>query len=85
MASGYFFDSPLDNKKPYLDGKPVYYPSEATGKYEIADDRKSSLPNYASEFNMLFPRMWSSKGTHKSAYKKWSDFKGKFVLGGRGQ
>ena len=81
LAYGYFFDSPLSNKKGgkdmYKDGSPVYYPSKVTGKYEVADDRKNSIPNYASEFNMLFPRMWSSKANHKSAYKIWSNFKGK--------
>lgn len=77
LAYGYFFDSPYDNSKPYKDGKPVYYPSEKTGRYEIADDKKNSLPNYAKEFNMLFPRMWSAKGNHKSAYKAWTDFEGK--------
>ena len=77
LAYGYFFNSPLDNKEPYKDGKPVYFPNEKTGKYEIADARKKSLPNYASEFNMLFPRMWSSKSNHKAAYKTWSGFKGK--------
>jgi len=79
LVSGHFFDSPLSNKKMYNDGSPVYYPSEKTGKYEIADDRKNSIPNYASEFDMLFPRMWSSKKNHKSAYKKWSNFKGKTI------
>ena len=79
LAYGYFFDSPLDNKKPYLDGKPVYFPSEKTGKYEIADAREGSIPNYASEFNTIFPRMWSSKSNHKAAYKTWSGFKGKQI------
>lgn len=77
LLYGYFFDSPLDNKQMYKDGSPVYYPSEETGRYEIADDRKNSIPNYAPEFDMLFPRMWSSKGNHISAYKKWSSFEGR--------
>jgi hypothetical protein len=81
LAYGYFFDSPLNSKNGsegmYKDGSPVYYPSEKTGKYEVADPRKNTLPNYASEFNTIFPRMWSSKANHKSAYKTWSGFKGK--------
>jgi hypothetical protein len=83
LAYGHFFDSPLNNKaggaNMYKDGSPVYFPNEKTGEYEIADDRKGSIPNYASEFNMLFPRMWSSKSNHKSAYKTWSNFEGKPV------
>lgn len=81
LAYGHFFDSPLNNKNGgqdmYKDGSPVYFPNKKTGKYEVADDRKASIPNYASEFNMLFPRMWSSKANHKSAYKSWSNFEGK--------
>lgn len=76
LAYGQFFNSPLDNQEPYLDGDPVYYPDDRTGKYELADDRKNSIPNYASEFKSIFPRMWSAKGNHISAYKQWSDFKG---------
>lgn len=77
LAYGQYFNSPLDNKEPYSDGTPVYYPDERTGKYELADDRKNSVPNYASEFKSVFPRMWSPKGNHVSAYKQWSDFKGR--------
>ncbi|MFT6323105.1 MAG: tetratricopeptide (TPR) repeat protein [Salibacteraceae bacterium] len=81
LAYGHFFDSPLNNKaggrEMYKDGNPVYFPNEITGEYEIADDRKGSIPNYASEFNTIFPRMWSSKANHKAAYKTWSNFTGK--------
>lgn len=77
LRYGQFFNSPLDNQEPYLDGTPVYYPDDRTGKYELADDRKGSVPNYADEFKSVFPRMWSPKGNHVSAYKQWSDFKGK--------
>jgi hypothetical protein len=77
LAYGHFFDSPIDNTNPYLDGKPVYFQDKASGKYIISDDKKASIPNYASEFNMVFPRMYSSEGRHKRAYKQWSNFKGK--------
>lgn len=76
LLHGQYFNSPLDNKKPYNDGDPVYYPSEKTGRYEIADDKKSSSPNYAKEFTGFFPRMWSSKSNHVRAYKAWSNFEG---------
>ena len=77
LAYGQYFNSPLDRETPYLDGTPVYYPNQETGKYEISDDRKNSKPNYASEFKGVFPRMWSPKKNHVRAYKEWSDFKGK--------
>jgi len=79
LAYGQTFSSPLDNAEPYKDGDILYYPNEETGKYEVADDRKQSIPNYASEFNMLFPRMWSSKGNHIRAYKAWTSFEGQKI------
>jgi hypothetical protein len=77
LLYGQYFNSPLDREQPYLDGDPVYFPNAETGKYEIADDRKSSVPNYADEFKAFFPRMWSPKKNHVKAYQEWSDFKGK--------
>lgn len=77
LLYGQYFNSPLDRQEPYLDGTPVYYPDERTGKYVLADDRKGSVPNYADEFKAFFPRMWSPKNNHVRAYKEWSDFKGK--------
>ncbi|GAB5538532.1 MAG: hypothetical protein Salg2KO_06350 [Salibacteraceae bacterium] len=77
LAYGQQFNSPLDPQDQYLDGDPVYYPDERTGKYELADDRKSSKPNYHPDFKTFFPRMWSTKKNHVKAYKQWSDFKGR--------
>ncbi len=77
LLYGQYFNSPFDRSNPYEDGTPVYYPDERTGRYELADDRKGSIPNYASEFKAFFPRMWSAKSNHVRAYKQWSDFKGK--------
>ena len=77
IAYGHYFNSPLDASEPYSDGDPVYTPDFEKGKYYISDDRKNSVPNYASEFKTVFPRMWSSDNRHVNAYKNWSDFKGK--------
>lgn len=79
LLYGYTFDSELDAEKPYLDGSPVYYRA-ANGKYEIADDRKMSIPNYDKKTQMLFPRMFSSQKHHVDAYKAWvTKFRGKQV------
>ncbi len=43
---GQYFTARVDPKNPYKDGQPVYAANEKTGKYEIIDDRKSSVPNY---------------------------------------
>ena len=77
LVKGHYFNSPLDNQKPYKDGKPVYFQDKENGEYIISDDKKSSVPNYAAEFTGVFPRMYSSEGRHKRAYKSWSDFKGR--------
>ena len=79
LAYGHYFNSPLDASEPYTDGDPVYSPDFEKGIYYISDDRKNSVPNYASEFKTIFPRMWSSDNKHVNAYKNWSNFKGRPV------
>lgn len=69
---GQTFSSPLDRTNPYIEGDPEYI--EKDGKYEQVGNKQSQ--NYASEFNMLFPRMFSSEDSHIRAYKSWTDFKG---------
>lgn len=74
---GQYYDSPLDEQKPYKDGNPIYVKDVKKGKYMITDDRKRSIPNYDSRFEMLFPRMWSNqKQSHIQAYKSWGKVKG---------
>lgn len=74
---GQYYDSPLDEQKPYKDGNPIYVKDVKKGKYVITDDRKRSIPNYDSRFEMLFPRMWSNqKQSHIQAYKSWGKVKG---------
>ncbi|MEZ4738337.1 MAG: DUF2723 domain-containing protein [Flavobacteriales bacterium] len=45
--------------------------------YIITDSRKGSEPVYDPDFTMVFPRMYSAQRNHISAYKEWSDFKGR--------
>ena len=77
LFNGHSFNTPLDTKDPYGDGKPVYYQDAESGEYIITDDRKNSVPNYDSRFMTILPRMWSTEARHKSHYIKWADFKGK--------
>jgi hypothetical protein len=74
---GPYWNSPLDAKETHKDGKPVYVKDEEAGEYIVSDDKKKSVPNYASEFKAFFPRMWSPEQRHVRAYKSWSRFKGK--------
>lgn len=46
-------------------------------EYIISDERKNTVYQYNSEFEAIFPRMYSNQPNHADAYKFWSDFKGK--------
>ncbi len=70
---GQYFSAPVDPKKGYDDGNPVYTQDEKSGKYIVTDDRKNSIPNYDNRFCTLFPRMWSSQSNHIAGYKNWTD------------
>ncbi|MBD78876.1 MAG: hypothetical protein CL840_08145 [Crocinitomicaceae bacterium] len=77
LAYGHYFNTPLDNKKPYIDGEKQWFRDLENGEYIVSDDKKGSVPNYAKEFMTVFPRMWSQEARHIGAYKSWSEFKGK--------
>ncbi len=91
LAYGQYYNTPLaidydKQQYKYEDGTPVYYQGkDKTGKdkYLIADDRKSSIPVYDPKYCTIFPRMYSSEGHHKSAYKNWADIKGRKIKTGR--
>ena len=53
IVYGQYFNAKLDNKKPYLDGNPVYAKDEKKGKYVIIDDRKNSIPNFSDKYKKL--------------------------------
>lgn len=50
---------------------------EIVKEYTISDDKKDSEYVYDSQFQGLFPRMYSSQANHIREYKKWSNFEGK--------
>ncbi len=52
-------------------------PYELSHEYVISDDRKGSVVNYDSNFEAVFPRMYSAQANHVQAYKEWSEFKGR--------
>ncbi len=65
---GQSFNAPLDPQQPYKDGKPTYAFSEETGKYEVTNDGKASVPNYDKRYIGFFPRMWSDQSDHVQNY-----------------
>jgi hypothetical protein len=73
IVYGHYFNAKLDNKKPYLDGNPVYEKDEKKGKYVIIDKRKNTIPNYAKRHKTIFPRMWSNtQKKHANGYRSWA-------------
>ena len=51
---------------------------EGEKDHYVVTGHKTSY-KYMPQFCMLFPRMYSSQGTHVQAYKEWADVKGKRV------
>ncbi len=73
---GRFFDSPLDNEVPFVDGKPTIVRNHALGIYEVSDDGAYTKANYAREFHGLFPRMFDRGPINKVGYHLWADIEG---------
>jgi tetratricopeptide (TPR) repeat protein/MFS family permease len=74
---GQYFNAPLDERKPFLDGSPVYKRDDESGKYVITDDRKQSVRNFDARYKGFFPRMWSDDGGHVENYIEIADIKNK--------
>ncbi len=48
-------------------------------EYVVTDPRVGTEPVYDPATTMAFPRMYSSQANHVTAYKEWSNFKGKSI------
>ncbi len=72
LVSGPSFNAPITDR---TDGSPVYIPQN--GRYEIASYK--SKFTYDERFVSLFPRMHSSEENHVSAYKEWTNMRGRAV------
>ncbi len=71
---GQYFNAPIAERK---DGNPVYRKDKKTGRYEIINARKGTVPVYNDAFTTLFPRMWNDQEQrYIKDYKEWSKMKG---------
>ncbi|HOY31570.1 MAG TPA: DUF2723 domain-containing protein [Bacteroidales bacterium] len=81
LLYGPYFNAPLDNKEPYIAGKPLYARDDKAKKYVVVDERKFSEPNYDKQFYTFFPRMWSNQSDlHARGYQSWSEMDGTPVM-----
>lgn len=85
FLTGQFYNTPLDSREPFVEGKTVYYQNKETGKYEATNKGEKDKPNYDEKASGFFPRMWSSQGNHVRDYKMWVDIKGKNVRASNGE
>ena len=44
-------------------------------EYIESGEKKESVVNYRPEFSAVFPRMYSTQGSHIAQYKEWSNYK----------
>lgn len=72
LAYGAYYNAPIVERK---DGKNIYTP--INGRYEVTD--KKVEYEYDPRFKTLFPRMYSSQGSHVNAYKSWATVEGKSI------
>ncbi len=70
VGYGQYFNAPLDQQRPFVDGDPIYEKDEEKGKYVVSDDRKASIRNFADSHKGFFPRMWSDDPNHVKNYIK---------------
>lgn len=68
--SGPYYNAPVKDRE---DGNPVYARNDKTGKYEITDDRKGTVPVYDPKYTTIFPRMWNNQEQrYIDDYKNWA-------------
>ena len=66
---GQYYNSEVIGRE---DGNPVYHRDNKTGRYEIIDDKKGTLPVYNPKHMTIFPRMWNNQEQrYINDYKNW--------------
>jgi hypothetical protein len=68
---GQYYTAPVID---YKDGSTIYKKNTATGKYDVIDDRKGTIPVYDPRFCTIFPRMYCSNQERPGSsdyFKSW--------------
>ncbi|MEN8225186.1 MAG: DUF2723 domain-containing protein [Bacteroidota bacterium] len=66
---GHYYNAEVIDR---VDGNPVYHRDNNTGKYEIIDEKKGTIPVYNPDHMTIFPRMWNSQEQrYINDYKSW--------------
>jgi hypothetical protein len=73
FLKGQYYTAPIVE---YSDGSPMYKRDNASGKYVITDDRKSTVPVYDPRFTTLFPRMWTTSLNRPGSADFYKEFGG---------
>jgi hypothetical protein len=70
LLKGQYYNAPVIDRE---DGKPVYARNDGSGKYEVWDDRKGTIPVYDPAYTTIFPRMWNNQeDRYIEDYKSWA-------------
>ncbi len=70
LFHGQYYNAPVVERE---DGKPVYARDDRTGRYEVWDDRKGTVPVYDPAYTTIFPRMWNNQeDRYMEDYKNWA-------------
>ena len=68
---GQYYTAPIID---YADASPIYKKNTTTGKYEVIDSRKGTIPIYDPRFTTIFPRMWCTNQDRPGSsefFKNW--------------
>ncbi|MQP51248.1 MULTISPECIES: DUF2723 domain-containing protein [unclassified Flavobacterium] len=79
LLKGAIFNAPLDKDFPFLNSEPIVSYDAESNRYVTTDDGKYSKINYANEFDMFFPRMFSQKPISATGYSNWVNIKGEKI------
>ena len=68
---GQYYTAPVID---YKDASPIYKKNTVTGKYEVIDSRKATIPVFDPRFTTIFPRMWCTNQDRPGSsdfFKSW--------------